>query len=277
MLKIATWNVNSIRARIINFKNWVREYNPDLIMIQEVRCTKDQFPLVGFEDFGYNIEVLGQKARNGVAIFSKFPLYDVKPYLPLYGIVQGDEESRYLEASFDYCGRVIKIASIYAPNGGPSAMDVKNGLVDVTASENFFRKLKFFDRLRLKFAESVDAEEIAFFSGDYNVCPNLLLDAYSIQKDGDITCTEKERVKFRELLDTGVVDIWRMLSPDLRDYSWWGYRPRYVWEKNMGLRLDAIMTTPAATELVLECKISKEARGKEKASDHAPMLCTLKI
>jgi exodeoxyribonuclease-3 len=278
MLKIATWNVNSIRARIINFREWTREYDPDVLLLQELRCTLEQFPFGEFEDFGYNIEILGQKARNGVAIFSKFPLYDVSHVLPLSDTVRGDEDSRYLEASFDYCGKTIEVASIYVPNGGPSAIDIRNDIRDVTATENFLRKLKFFDRLRVKFEESVASGKIAFFSGDYNVCPNLMMDVYSVKKDGEITCTEKERKKFSELLDSGVVDIWRMLSPDLRDYSWWGYRPYYMWEKNMGFRLDAIVTTPAATELVRECRIySKETRGKKNASDHVPMMCTLKI
>ncbi|MDR2777938.1 MAG: endonuclease/exonuclease/phosphatase family protein [Rickettsiales bacterium] len=278
MLKVATWNVNSIRARIVNFVDWTKEYSPDLIMLQELRCNAEQFPSAEFEDLGYNIEILGQKARNGVAIFSKFPLYDVNSTLPLYGLVQDDEDSRYLEASFDYHGKVIKVASIYVPNGGPSAIDVRNGVEDVSNTVNFSRKLKFFDRLKLKFEESVAANEMAFFSGDYNVCPNLSMDVYSVKKNGEITCTEEERKKFGELLEVGVGDIWRMLNPTLREYSWWGYRPYYMWERNMGFRLDAIITTPAATEIVKKCKIySKETRGRKNASDHAPLMCLLTI
>lgn len=274
-MKIATWNVNSIRARILNFINWVSMANPDVVLLQELKCTDGDFPYLELDGLGYNIEVFGEKGRNGVAILSKFKLYDVVKGLPLYNIVESDSESRYLEACVDFKGKVIKLISVYVPNGGPSVVDVRNGINDVTATENFAKKMKFEDRLRKKLEESVKNDEIAFFGGDYDVCPDLYIDVYSPKKDGFITCTEQERQKFKELLDSGVVDIWRELNPKLQEYTWWGYRPYTMFEKNQGYRLDAILTTQKATKLVKECKIYRDVRGKESPSDHVPMMCEL--
>lgn len=275
-MKIVTWNVNSIRARIINFLDFVKEFKPDIVLLQELKCTNEQFPFFELEAMNYNIEVCGEKGRNGVAILSKFPLYDIKKELPLYDIVDSDNESRYIEACFDYEGKVIKIASIYVPNGGPSAIDVRSGIKDETSTHNFHWKMKFYDRLNKKFQESIKNEEIAFFGGDYNVCPNLNMDVYSIEKDGSITCTQQERDKFQEFLNNGMIDIWRLLNPNLKEYSWWGYRPFYMWEKNLGYRLDAFLITPNAKKIVNKCNIyAQETRSKEKASDHVPMMCEI--
>ena len=275
-MKIATWNVNSIRARIINFLDFIKEFKPDVVLIQELKCINEQFPFFDLETMNYNIEVYGEKARNGVAILSKFPLYDIKKGLPLYDIVDSDDEARYIEACFDYDGKVIKVASIYVPNGGPSANDIKAGIKDETKTYNFEKKMKFCDRLVKKFQETIKDGDIAFFGGDYNVCPNLNMDVYSIKKDGAITCTEQERTKFQELLNTGMIDIWRKLNPNLKEYSWWGYRPFYMWEKNLGYRLDAFLITPDTEKIAKNCKIyAQETRSKEKASDHVPMMCEI--
>ncbi|MDR2777597.1 MAG: endonuclease/exonuclease/phosphatase family protein [Rickettsiales bacterium] len=276
MLRIATWNVNSIRARLENLISWTNSYRPDVLLLQEIKCTEQQFPFSELSELGYNIEILGQKARNGVAILSKFPIYGTS-----HGLLPGeshplDSDSRYIEAKFDYRNMVIGVASIYAPNGGPSVADMRSGIVDPRATENFSRKLDFFDKLSTKLKNSVTSDEITFFGGDYNVCPNLQMDVYSTKKDGSITCTEEEREKFRLLLETGVSDLWRKLNPELREYSWWGYRPYYMWEKNLGFRLDAILASPRATALTSRCRIySKETRGKERASDHTPMMCEI--
>lgn len=274
-MKIATWNVNSIRARIPNFLNWVKEEDPDIILLQELKCTSDQFPYLELESLNYNVEILGEKARNGVAILSKYRLYDVVKELPTYGIVESDNEARYIEAMLDYNGKPLKVVSVYVPNGGPSVMDVKNNIKDITKTEKFDLKMKFEDRLKLKFQEFIDNDETVFIGGDYNVCPNLYIDVYTPKKDGSITNTEQERQKFRELLEIGMCDVWRYLNPDLQDYTWWGYRPYFMWEKNQGYRLDAILTTPSAKNMVKSCKICRDVRSAEKASDHVPMVCEI--
>lgn len=274
-MKIATWNVNSIRARILNFIDWISFAKPDIVLLQELKCTDLEFPYSDLENFGYNIEVFGEKGRNGVAILSKIKIYDTLKSLPLYNIVESDDESRYIETSFDYNGLAIKVASVYVPNGGPSVIDTRNGITDITKTSSFFKKMKFEDRLKKRFEESIKNDEIAFFCGDYNVCPDLYIDVYSPKKDGSITCTKEEREKFKELLDTGMIDLWRRLNPNLQEYTWWGYRPYTMFEKNQGYRLDAILTTQKAFDIVKECKIYRDVRGKEKASDHVPMMCEL--
>jgi exodeoxyribonuclease-3 len=275
MVKILTWNVNSIRSRIVNLINLVKTIKPDVMLLQELKCTNEQFPFGELDYLNYNIEIVGQKGRNGVAILSKFPLYDVKYKLPLYDIVEKDDEARYLEARVDFEGKSIKIASIYVPNGGPSVLDVDNDVRDITITDNFINKMKFFDRLRIKFGEDVKNDEVAIFGADYNVCPNLFIDVYSPTKDGSITNTQQERDKFAELLRTGVSDIWREMNPEMKEYSWWGYRPMTMYEKNQGYRLDALLTTPLAKNLVKKCEILRYVRGEEKPSDHVPMMCEI--
>jgi exodeoxyribonuclease-3 len=264
-------------VRATHLINIIESISPDIILLQELKCTNEQFPFSELDYFNYNIEALGQKARNGVAIMSRFPLYDIKYELPIYDVVKEDNDSRYMEARVDYRKKTFKIASIYVPNGGPSTMDAKNNVMDITSTENFLNKMKFFDRMKRKFAEDVKDDETAFFCADYNVCPNLFMDVYSPSKDGSITNTQKERNKFKELLEVGVEDVWRKLNPEAREYTWWGYRPFTMFEKNQGYRLDAVLTTPRATSLVKTCNTLKHVRMWDKPSDHAPMICELDI
>lgn len=274
-MKIATWNVNSIRARITNFMDWIKIDDPDLVLLQELKCTEEQFPFFEFETLGYNINVVGQKGRNGVAIFSKYRMFDISKSLPTYNIVDEDDTARYIEAYIDYNGKVIKIISVYVPNGSPTVEETRQGVDDLTKTDTFYNKMKFIDRLKIKMKETIKNNEIAFFCGDYNICPNLYIDVYTPKKDGVISCTQNERDKFQELLDVGMNDIWRTMNPDLHEYSWWGYRPYQMFEKNQGYRLDAILTTPEATKLVKSCYINKKIRAQTTPSDHAPMICEI--
>ena len=275
MLKVATWNVNSIRARIPAVINWIKKEKPDILLLQELKCENSQFPFLEFESLGYNIEVNGQKGRNGVAIFSKLPMYDTKKELPLFNLIELDDEARYIETYIDYKNKPIKIASIYVPNGGPNVKESIN-LKDVTDTNTFRRKMIFCDRLNLLFKENIEKEEFCIFGGDYNICPNLYMDIYSEKKDGCITCTWQEREKFKNFLDTGMCDIWRYLNKDLRDYSWYGYRPYYMWERRIGYRIDSILVTKNMIDLINKCDIySIGVRDQEKASDHVPMMCVL--
>ena len=275
MLKIATWNVNSIRARIEAVMNWIKKEEPDILLIQELKCENTQFPFFEFESLGYNIEVNGQKARNGVAIFSKYQLYDIKMELPLFDLIDSDLEARYIEAYIDYNKTPIKIASVYVPNGGPNVIEAKD-LTDVTSTETFRRKMIFYDRLSILFQENIKNGELAVFGGDYNVCPNLYMDVHSPKKDGAITCTWQEREKFQNFLNIGMSDVWRELNKDLRDYSWYGYRPYYMWEKRLGYRIDSLLVTPKLRKFIDKCEIySIGVRDQEKASDHVPMMCSI--
>jgi len=275
-MKIATWNVNSVRMRIPRIIEWIKEENPDILLLQELKCTGEEFPFLEFEQFGYNIQISAEKGKNGVAIFSKYKLYDVVKKLPLYDLVKEDNEARYIEAKFDNKGKVFTVASIYVPNGGPTANDLRNNVKDCTATDTFNKKMLFYDRLKTRFSESIKANELAIFGGDYNVCPVLEIDVYSVEKDGDITNTWQERAKFKEFLNSGVKDVWRDLNPQSREYSWYGYRPHFMWERRIGFRLDALLTTSETAKMIKECKIyAEETRGKEQPSDHVPMMCEI--
>jgi exodeoxyribonuclease-3 len=260
-MKIATWNVNSVRARIPNVLTFLEKYNPDILLLQELKCLENQFPLYEFQELGYRIEVFGEKGRNGVAILSKFSLEEIKK--------EKQDGSRYIEASFCYDKKYFKVASIYVPNGGPKVNENEN---DILNTESFKTKMLFFDNLKIKFSESIKNNEFTFFCGDYNVCPNLLLDVYSPKKDGSIANTEQERQKFKECLAIGMHDVWRDFNQNLQEYSWWGYRGQ-IFEKNQGYRIDAILTSTETKKLIKNCYICKEIRAQEKASDHVPMIC----
>lgn len=271
-IKISTWNVNSIRSRIFNLKEWINNSNPDIIFLQELKCTDEQFPMLELVDLNYNIIFKGQKSYNGVAIMSKFPLYDIKYDLPFYDIVNKDEEVRYIEARTDINNKTFKISSIYVPNGGTTEV-----VKDITETEKFYNKMRFCKRLQEKFKEDIKNEENAIYGGDFNVCPNLYIDVYSPKKDGTITNTEKERNEFKKFLDIGMHDIFREKNKNLMEFSWWGYRPFNMFEKNQGYRLDAILTNDYTNNLVTDCFVEKDIRAQIKPSDHAPLTCIMDI
>lgn len=273
-IKIATWNINSIRSRIINLLEWIKISNPDVILLQELKCTNDQFPYFEFESLGYNIEVLGQKAYNGVAIMSKYRMEDKITSLPLYNIEKvEDKESRYLEVMITVNGKPLRIASVYVPNGTEGNPSDGQRLDE---TEKFYHKLRFFERLRERFKESILNDENFIMGGDFNTCPELI-DMYSNKKDGDICCHKAERAKLREILNLGVCDSTRKICKESDIFSWWRYRS-FGWEKNEGLRLDLILVSPNLIDCIANCSIeSKETRGKDKPSDHAPVICELEI
>jgi exodeoxyribonuclease-3 len=272
-IKIATWNVNSIRSRLPNFKEWVEDSKPDIVCIQELKCEENTFPKEEIEDLGFNIAMNLQKTYNGVAILSKFPMEDIFKDLPNYRIDGDDEEKRYIEAVVNVNKKAIRIASIYVPNG--AQMEMAPGQ-EVNQTERFHYKMKFFDRLKKRFEEILKYDEIGFFCGDYNVCPEIF-DMYSPKKDGDVTCHIDERKKFRAFLNIGMVDTFRAKNPNKQEFTWWDYRTK-GWENSRGLRLDHILSTPLGIDKVKSCDIeSKETRGKDKPSDHAPVVCVVEI
>lgn len=265
-IKISTWNINSIRSRIQNFMDWVKLSDPDVVLLQELKCTEEQFPMLEFSGLNYNIVMCGQKSYNGVAIMSKFPLYDVVYQLPLYDVCDVDNEARFIEARFDVNRKSFKVSSVYVPNGG-STEEVE----DITETENFYKKMRFCKRLQKKFLDDLEKEENAIYGGDFNVCPNLYMDVYSPKKDGSITCTQKERDEFKKFLDIGMHDVFREKNKDLMEFSWWGYRPMTMFEKNQGYRIDAILTNKYTNDLVESCFIERNIRAQNKPSDHVPM------
>lgn len=274
-IKIATWNVNSIRSRIENILDWISVSKPDVILIQELKCTDDQFPYSAFESLDYNIEVLGQKAYNGVAIFSKYRLENIMKFLPLYDVEKkADNDARYIEVLMTINKTVFTLANVYVPNGTEGKPEPGQKLDE---TEKFYHKLRFYERVRERFKVALENDERLLMGGDYNTCPELI-DMYSIKKDGDICCNYKEREKLREVFNLGVCDVLRKYHKEHDIFTWWRYRPPGAWEKNEGLRLDLFLATPNMMDYMVSCDVeSHETRGKPHPSDHAPLVCEVEF
>ncbi len=255
-VKIVTWNVNSIKARLPNVLEYLKTAAPDVVLLQEIKCVSEAFPALEIEDLGYNLAVHGQKTYNGVAILSKRPIEDVMQGLP--GDDE-DEQARYLEATVSG----IRVASIYLPNGNP---------VD---SPKFAYKLAWMRRLKAR-AEALLADEECFvLGGDYNVCPTDA-DCYDPEAfAGDALCRPESRALYREIVNLGLTEAYRALHPAAVAYSFWDYQ-RGAWQKDHGLRIDHFLLSPQAADRLETCDIDRAPRGRQKASDHTPVWCELR-
>jgi len=277
MLKIATFNVNSVKARIENIGAWLKDSNPDIVCLQEIKCIEEQFPFDYFLDLGYNAVVNGQKTYNGVAILSKYKIEDVKKDLPHLHDNDGvdgnlDNQARYIEGVIAFKNSAIRVASIYVPNGGGD-LDSNENLEN---SAKFIYKMDFFDRLNSHIKNLLKYDEMQFFAGDFNVaCENI--DIYDPKNfDGKILFHPQERQKFRGLLNLGLVDCYRALNPLQQSYSWWDYRGN-SYEKNHGARIDYILASPLGADSLISSSIEdKNVRDQSKPSDHCPMIINIK-
>lgn len=256
-MRIATFNVNSVKARLPRILEWLDEATPDVVLLQEIKCVDEAFPRMEFEDKGYNVETHGQKTYNGVAILSKRPMEDIARGLPGD---DSDEQARYLEATIDG----VRVASIYLPNGNP---------VD---SGKYGYKLSWMDRLHDHVQNDLLPTEQPFvLGGDYNICPDDR-DVYDPEKwADDALCRPESRTKFRSLVNLGLTEAYRALHPNaVGHYSYWDY-VKGRWQKDEGLRIDHFLLSPQAADRLASCEIDKTPRGKEKASDHTPAICEL--
>jgi len=260
-VKIATWNVNSIRTRMHQLLPWLRETAPDIVLLQELKCMNDVFPYMEIEELGYNVKAHGQKTYNGVAILSKFQLEDVVTTLP--GAPE-DMESRYIEALASVNGSVVRVASIYVPNG------------QSPESEKFAYKLRFLERLHAHTQELLKLEEALVLGGDYNVAP-YPEDVYDPKSLDGTTCYHpEERKRLRTLLYDRLYDAFRLKQPDAQTYSWWDYRSS-GYESGKGMRIDHLLLSPQAADKLESCTIETTLRGQERPSDHAPVTGILNI
>jgi len=257
-IKIATWNVNSVKARLPNVLAWLKAFAPDVVLLQEIKCVDDAFPRLEIGDLGYNIATHGQKTYNGVAILSKSTIEDPTPGLPGD---DGDDHARYLEATV--FGKV-RVASIYLPNGNP---------ID---GPKFPYKLGWMDRLRAQMERTLRSDEIAVFGGDYNVIPRDD-DAWDPRVyAGDALMQPESRARFRSLLHLGMTDALRVFHREPHLYSYWDYQAG-AWQKDHGILIDHILLSPQAADCLVGSGIDKNPRGQEKASDHTPVWCELEI
>lgn len=259
MVKIATWNVNSIKARLPNVLAWLKETAPDVLLLQEIKSTEDAFPRLEIEELGYNLAVCGQKTYNGVAILSKSPLEDVITALPGDA---SDDQARYVEAVTGADGHILRVASIYLPNGNP------------VETEKFPYKLKWLERLYDRVKGLLGYEEAFVLGGDYNVapCDDDVYDPEAFKDDA--LCRPESRERFRAITYLGLTDAYRALHSEKGRYTYWDYKGG-AWQKDWGLRIDHLLLSPQAADLLAACDIDRGPRAKEKASDHTPVWCEL--
>ncbi len=260
-ISIATFNVNSIKARLPNVLAWLDAARPDIALLQELKCVDEAFPTMEIEERGYNLALHGQKTYNGVAILSKFPLEDVTRGLPGDAT---DEQARYIEAVASIPGGAMRVASAYVPNGQ-----------DVT-SDKFPYKLKFLDRLSVHWQQRLSYHELAVLGGDFNVAP-APIDVYDAPAlDGSVCYHPAERERLRALFHLGFYDAFRVMHPDAQQFSWWDYRGG-GYERGLGLRIDHLLLSPMAADRLKNCVIDEAPRREEKPSDHAPVVAMFEI
>jgi len=257
MVKIATWNVNSINARLANAEAWLKAADPDVVLLQEIKCESDKFPALAFEALGYKSHAHGQKSYNGVAILSKQAIEEVQEGLPGD---DGDKQARYLEAAT--CG--VRAASIYLPNGNPAP------------GEKYDYKLAWMKRLKARAEDLLKTEQCVVLGGDYNCIPQPE-DCHDAKAwAGDALFLPRTRQAFREILNLGYAEAFRELHPSKIDYSFWDYQ-RGAWQQDKGIRIDHLLLSPQATDRLTACEVDRGPRGEEKASDHTPVWCELEL
>lgn len=267
MVKIATWNVNSLKMRIGNVLHWLRQAKPDVVMLQELKCTTQDAPCLEIEDLGYNTLVVGQKSYNGVALLSRFPMEVARTSLP---DGNDDAQARYVEALIELPQapglrrKVLRAASIYLPNGNPVGID------------KFAYKLAWMDRLKRHTKSLLALEEPLVLGGDYNVIP-APEDVYDPAGWAEDALFRPEtRQHFRAMMNLGLTDAFRALNHEPNQYSFWDYQAG-AWQKDRGLRIDHLLLSPQAADLLTASGIDRGPRGREKPSDHTPVWCELEL
>tara|TARA_B000000565_G_scaffold38023_1_gene25299 strand:+ start:40910 stop:41731 length:822 start_codon:yes stop_codon:yes gene_type:complete len=259
-MKIASWNINSIRTRLEQLITWLNESNPDIVLLQETKVLDENFPFEPIEDCGYNIVVHGQKSYNGVAILSKFPLEDIQIGFPGQ---KDPSQARYIEAVTNN----LRVASVYVPNGQEVGHD------------KYHYKLKFLEDFFHYTNQLQGLNERVIIGGDYNIAPTDL-DVYDAKKFQDrILASPLERRAWRKIIHSGWIDAVAAYlgTNDLNAetfYTWWDYR-QGSWEQNRGLRIDHFLLTPQAADQIKTISVDTDLRGNIRPSDHAPLILEL--
>ncbi|HWL56926.1 MAG TPA: exodeoxyribonuclease III [Paracoccus sp. (in: a-proteobacteria)] len=255
-MKIATFNINGVRARIETLTGWLSEAQPDVVVLQEIKTQDEGFPTEPVADLGYNIETHGQKGFNGVAILSKLPIEDVMRGLPGDDT---DEQSRYIEATV-IGQRAVRIAGLYLPNGNPQP------------GPKFDYKLAWMERLRAR-ARALRALEMpAIMLGDYNVIPEPRDAAHPEKWLDDALFQPESRAALRRILNDGWTDAVRLRDPDNQrgPFTFWDYQAG-AWQRDNGIRIDHVLLSPQAVDLLIDTGIDRDERAKDKPSDHVPV------
>jgi exodeoxyribonuclease-3 len=261
-MRIATFNVNSVKQRVEPLKAWLKSRAPDIVCLQEIKCVDDAFPRAEFEALGYNVDGKGPRTYNGVAVLSKMSFDVVTPRLPGD---DADDHARYLEVIVSIKNGVLRVASIYLPNGNPANEARKYGF-----------KLAWMDRLIARARDLLTTEEPTVLAGDYNVIPTPN-DVYAPERWlTDALFLPTTRAKFREFETLGYVDAVRASSDEKGLYTFWDYQAG-AFQKNNGLRIDHLMLSPQAADRLAQAGVDKDMRAKEKPSDHVPVWIDLNV
>ncbi|MFP1644965.1 exodeoxyribonuclease III [Pontitalea aquivivens] len=253
-MKIATFNINGIKARLEALPAWLAEARPDVALLQEIKSVDEAFPREIFEDMGYRVETHGQKSFNGVAILSRLPLEDVTRGLPGD---DADDQARWIEATV-IGDRAIRVAGLYLPNGNPAP------------GPKYDYKLAWMDRMRAHAAALLATEDPVVLAGDYNVIPQ---DEDAARPDAwreDALALPQSRAAFRRIVNLGFTDAFRARVQGPGHYSFWDYQAG-AWQRNNGIRIDHLLLSPQAADLLRDAGIDREVRAGDKPSDHVPV------
>ena len=262
-MRIATWNVNSVRTRLDQVRDWLNNEQPEVLCLQETKVADDLFPLQAFQQLGYEVAISGQKAYNGVAILSRQPLEDVQvgfaPLLPDDPVAEElGEQKRVISARVEG----LRILNLYVPNGSS------------LRSEKYTYKLQWLQCLHRYLKAQERQGEPLVMVGDFNIAPEDR-DIHDPERlRGGIMASDAERTALRDLLDERLADVFRLFEPDGGHWSWWDYRSG-GWEAGRGWRIDHIYLERDLLDLASGCVIDKQQRGNPQPSDHAPVVVNL--
>ncbi len=258
-MKIATWNINGVKARIENLLHWLQEASPDIVCLQEIKSVDEQFPRQPLEELGYHVETSGQKGFNGVAILSKLRFDEVNRGLPGN---DADEQARFIEGVFSTETGALRVASLYLPNGNP------------LNSEKFVYKLGWMERLEDWAKARIAIEEPVVLAGDYNIIPEREDAKYPDNWLNDALFQPESRQAYRRLVNLGMTDALRAVTAAPGTYTFWDYQAG-AWQKNNGIRIDHLMLSPEAADRLVSASVEKHTRAWEKPSDHVPVVIEL--
>jgi exodeoxyribonuclease III len=255
-MRIATWNVNSIKAHFDQVTAWVKSEKPDVLCLQELKCEDHAFPASAFEELGYSCAVHGQKTYNGVAILARGKLENIERGLPGD---ENDEQARFISATVIDKGAPVTVVSLYLPNGNPAP------------GPKYDYKLSWMKRLKAKAHMMLAREEAFVLAGDYNVIPALADMKRPEVWVNDALWLPESRAAFQELTALGLTEAYRALRPNESGaYSFWDYQAG-AWPKNNGIRIDHHLLSPQAADRLVFARIHRDVRGDEKPSDHVPV------
>ena len=253
-MKIASWNVNSVRARIINVLDYLKKYKPDILFLQEIKTENINFPSADFKKEGYESFVFGQKSYNGVAFLSKIKIENIDTNF----INDNLKQSRIITGEIRLNKKKIKLINIYVPNGNP------------INTEKYEYKKKWLNKFLVSVKKNLSIEKNVIISGDFNIIPDEI-DVYDHNKFLDDALYKIEiRKYFRELINYGFKDVFRQLKKNKQEYTFWDYMAG-SWPKNYGMRIDHFLVTDNLLENIKTININQKPRGKAKPSDHTPI------